>query len=103
LVNEGHGGRLAFPSWGHGYTRFAELGTRPSLHLGGPRATTAVEIAGLGSVAASGSAKPFYGEETLGDGKYFTAVYADKAIAQACIDCHNAHRDSRAKTLPSAM
>ena len=25
---------------------------------------------------------------------YFTAVYADRAISQACIGCHNAHPDS---------
>lgn len=36
----------------------------------------------------------FYKTETLGKQKYFTAVYADKAIAPACITCHNAHKDS---------
>jgi len=30
----------------------------------------------------------------LGDNKYFTAVYADVAIAEACVQCHNAHKDS---------
>jgi len=54
---------------------------------------TAVEKKGLGAVAKDGT-KPFYGEETLGKTKYFTAVYADKAIAPACVSCHNEHKDS---------
>ena len=49
---------------------------------------TAVEKKGLEAVAKDGS-KPFYGEETLGKTKYFTAVYADKAVAPACVTCHN--------------
>lgn len=36
----------------------------------------------------------FYTVETLGKVPYFTAVYADKAVAQVCIACHNAHPDS---------
>ncbi|MGH8476277.1 MAG: c-type heme family protein [Methylococcales bacterium] len=36
----------------------------------------------------------FYGTETLGDKKYYTAVYADVAIDDACISCHNNHKDS---------
>ena len=36
----------------------------------------------------------FYTEETLGDKKYFTAVYPDVAVAPACVTCHNAHQDS---------
>jgi len=54
---------------------------------------TAVEKAGLEAVAKDNT-KPFYGEETLGKVKYFTAVYADKAIAPACVTCHNEHKDS---------
>ncbi len=33
----------------------------------------------------------FYGTETLGDKKFFTAIYGDKAVAQACWECHNEH------------
>ena len=44
-------------------------------------------------VANAGKA-PFYGEETLGGVKYFTAVYADIAVAAACVDCHNEHRET---------
>ena len=54
---------------------------------------TAVEKKGLEAVAKDGT-KPFYGEETLGKTKYFTAVYADKAVAPACVTCHNEHKDS---------
>lgn len=38
--------------------------------------------------------KNFYGEETLGDQKYFTAVYSDIAVSEACVKCHNKHIDS---------
>ena len=54
---------------------------------------TAVEKKGLEAVAKD-PAKPFYGEETLGKTKYFTAVYADRAVAPACVSCHNEHKDS---------
>lgn len=43
---------------------------------------------------AKNPALPYYTEETLGSNKYFTAVYADTAIAEACIQCHNKHKDS---------
>jgi hypothetical protein len=53
---------------------------------------TEVEKAGLHQVATSGQSH--YGEETLGGQRYFTAVYADKAVSTACVGCHNGHRDS---------
>lgn len=55
---------------------------------------TDVEVAGLAEVVKNGGAKPYYGREELGGKKYFTAVYADVAVASACIDCHNQHKDS---------
>lgn len=36
----------------------------------------------------------FYGEEELGGERYFAAVYPDRAIVEACVNCHNSHRDS---------
>ncbi len=36
----------------------------------------------------------FYGEETLGDKRYFSAVYPDHAVVEACVHCHNNHKDS---------
>jgi hypothetical protein len=55
-------------------------------------ARTEVEKAGLRSVAESG--KAYYAEETLGGERYYTAVYADRAVTEACVGCHNRHRDS---------
>lgn len=43
--------------------------------------------------------KNFYGEETLGDQKYFVAVYPDRAVAEACWTCHNEH-PSRGEDYP---
>jgi hypothetical protein len=54
---------------------------------------TDIEKEGLKYIAEN-PGKNYYGEETLGDKKYFTAVYADTAVAQACISCHNEHKDS---------
>lgn len=36
----------------------------------------------------------FYGEEELGDTNYFTAVYPDISVVEACSSCHNDHKDS---------
>ena len=36
----------------------------------------------------------YYGEEELGGESYFTAVYADVAVAQVCVTCHNEHKDT---------
>lgn len=57
---------------------------------------TEVETAGLKFVADN-KGQNYYGEETLGDTKYFTAVYADTAVAPACVKCHNEHKDSPRK------
>jgi hypothetical protein len=57
---------------------------------------TALEKKGLEAVAGDPS-KPYYGEETLGKTKYFTAIYADKAVAPACVTCHNEHKDTPKK------
>ncbi|MFK7897948.1 MAG: DUF3365 domain-containing protein [Myxococcota bacterium] len=54
---------------------------------------TDVEIQGLEFVAANKGSN-FYAEEKLGDKNYFTAVYADTAVAPACVSCHNEHKDS---------
>jgi hypothetical protein len=68
---------------------YALLSPWPINKLNAPE--TDVEKAGLRAVADTG--KSFSQEETLGGKKYFTAVYPDKASA-ACVNCHNAHRDS---------
>ena len=54
---------------------------------------TGQEEAGLKYVADH-KGENYYGEETLGGRKYFTAVYADIAVAPACVTCHNEHKDT---------
>jgi hypothetical protein len=54
---------------------------------------TDAEKKGLQFVADN-PGKNYYEEEMLGDQKYFTAVYADTAVAPACVSCHNDHKDS---------
>lgn len=53
---------------------------------------TELETKGVDQVVDSGG--NFYGEETLGEVTYFTAIYPDKAVAPACVTCHNEHKDS---------
>lgn len=36
----------------------------------------------------------WYGEEELGGVTYFTAIYPDTGVAEACVGCHNDHKDS---------
>ncbi|MPZ37917.1 MAG: DUF3365 domain-containing protein [Rhizobiales bacterium] len=54
---------------------------------------TAAEKKGLQHVADN-KGQNFYTDESLGGKKYFTAVYADPAISQACVGCHNEHQES---------
>lgn len=54
---------------------------------------TPLEKEGLKFVADN-PGENFYGEEDLGGIKYFTAVYADFAVVDACVTCHNNHKDS---------
>ena len=70
---------------------YALLSAWPINSSNAPR--TPMETEGLEAVAADPST-PFYGTETLGDRDYYTAVYADVAVSQACVTCHNNHLDS---------
>lgn len=54
------------------------------------KAQSPVEIEGLDFVAEN-KGQPFYGEEEIGGVNYFTAVYGDAAVAEACWTCHNEH------------
>ncbi len=56
------------------------------------RARTDVERRGLDKVATSGEV--LYDSETLDGKRYFVAIYPDKAVAEACVSCHNKHPDS---------
>jgi hypothetical protein len=70
---------------------YALLSLWPINKQNGP--TTDVEKKGLQQVVDHPK-EAYYTNEELGGVKYFTAVYADKAITQACITCHNNHKDS---------
>lgn len=54
---------------------------------------TEAEKVGLEFVADNPS-ENYYTAEKLGGKTYFTAVYADTAVAPACVECHNSHQDS---------
>jgi len=56
------------------------------------RARTDVERRGLDQVATSGEV--LYDSEKLDGQRYFVAIYPDKAVAEACVTCHNEHPDS---------
>ncbi|MEO1620107.1 MAG: DUF3365 domain-containing protein [Cyanobacteria bacterium J06632_3] len=47
------------------------------------------EEAGLAEIESSG--EPFKGYQEVGDQAYFSAMYPDKAVAEACVTCHNTH------------
>jgi hypothetical protein len=51
------------------------------------------ETKGLDAVVAE-PGKPFQDTITVNGKKYFAALYADKAIAPACVTCHNGHKES---------
>jgi len=55
---------------------------------------TDVEKEGLKFVVDNKGKAPYYGEEVLGDQKYFVGVYADVAVAPVCVSCHNDHKDT---------
>jgi hypothetical protein len=60
------------------------------------RPETDVERLGLAAVLRHPETN-YYGRETLGGRRYLTAVYADTAIAPACVSCHNQHPGSPKK------
>ena len=55
--------------------------------------TTEFERIGLQEVLAQVD-RPYTGILTKGGSRYYQAVFADRAISQACVGCHNAHAES---------
>ena len=53
------------------------------------------EVEGLKYIAENPD-ENFYKEEKIGGSKFFTAIYADKAVAAACWECHNEHANKGA-------
>jgi hypothetical protein len=71
------------------------LGLRIRLASLGPiytknRPADQFERAGLEAVAKKPQ-KPYTGIMTEGDKRYFKAIFADRAVAMACVACHNNH------------
>lgn len=60
----------------------------PIYQKNGP--ATEFERNGLAAVKREPS-RPFTGYVTRGEKKYFQAVYADRAVSKACVNCHNTH------------
>jgi hypothetical protein len=56
-------------------------------------AKTDAERRGLDAVTKNPK-QNFYVDEALGEQKFLTAVYPDVAVAEACVNCHNKHKDS---------
>jgi len=54
---------------------------------------TDAEKTGLKYVAEN-KGENYYTTEELGGTTYFTAVYADTAVAPVCASCHNGHKDT---------
>jgi hypothetical protein len=70
---------------------YALVSTWPLNPQNGPKTPT--EKAGLEAVQAKPDVA-YYAEETLRDRRFFTAIYADRAVSKACVSCHNNHPDS---------
>jgi len=68
--------------------RYRLASLRPIYEENGPAGV--FEEAGL-KVVAEDPNEVYTGIITRGDQRFFKAVYADKAVSEACINCHNAH------------
>ena len=73
---------------------YSLLSLHPINRKNGP--ATAIEENGLKQVAEN-PGQNFYSEEELDGERYFVAVYPDYAVAEACVNCHNNHKDSPRK------
>jgi hypothetical protein len=68
---------------------YALLSLWPINKQNAPR--TPAERAGLEAVRKG---DPYRADEEVAGTSYFTAVYPDRAVSKACIECHNDHPDS---------
>ncbi len=60
----------------------------PIYEKNGP--TTEFERTGL-QVVAEDPTEPYTGIIKRGDHRYYKAIYADRAVSKACVNCHNGH------------
>ncbi len=68
--------------------RFRLISLWPIYERNGP--VTEFERTGLKTVAKHPD-QPYEGVVQSGKLSYFQAIYADKAVTKACVDCHNTH------------
>ena len=68
--------------------RYRLASLRPIYEENGPAGV--FEEAGL-KVVAEDPSEVYTGIITRGDKRFFKAIYADKAVSEACINCHNTH------------
>ena len=68
--------------------RYRLASLRPIYEENGPAGV--FEEAGL-KVVAEDPSEVYTGIFTRGDKRFFKAIYADKAVSEACVNCHNAH------------
>ena len=68
--------------------RYRLASLRPIYEENGPAGV--FEEAGL-KVVAEDPSEVYTGIITRGDQRFFKAIYADKAVSEACVNCHNTH------------
>ena len=68
--------------------RYRLISLWPIYRRNGP--ATKFERQGLKSISDNPNV-PYKGIVTSGEKEYFQAIYPDKAITKACVDCHNSH------------
>lgn len=71
--------------------RYRLISLWPINQRNGP--ATEFERVGLATVEKTPE-RPYTGFVSSGANRFFQAVYADRAISQACLGCHNAHENS---------
>ena len=74
--------------------RYRLISLWPINPLNGPR--SAAEKAGLESLLTHPE-QVVTGTVTQGNETYFQAIYADRAVSQSCVGCHNTHPQSAKK------
>jgi hypothetical protein len=77
-------------TWGGARVSFALISDYAINKVNRPRS----EFEKLGLKALEGGAARHQGVQTVGSRRYFSAMYPDRAVAKACVDCHNAHPES---------
>jgi hypothetical protein len=80
------GGRLV--EMGGSGLRYRLASLWPIYEENGP--STSFEEAGLKAVAENPD-EVYSGTIKRGDQQFFKAIYADRAVSKACVDCHNGH------------